>query len=104
MHTEETEQAPQGPDLSCFINRVAAFPERLQYIYFDAVLVLRAVARIQPYLLSYDYCSSGKHEDDAQTLEKIGRVVEIADGVGRFDETVLFRGANAQVSHPATLI
>jgi ERO1-like protein beta len=85
------------PDLQCFISRVAAFPERLQYIYFDAVLMLRAVARIAPYLSSYDYCSTGTHEDDAQTLAKMGRVVDIASRVGRFDETVLFRGANAQV-------
>ena len=25
--------------MQCFISRVAAYPERLQYIYFDAVLV-----------------------------------------------------------------
>jgi ERO1-like protein beta len=60
--------------------------------------MLRAVARVAPYLTSYDYCSTGTHEDDAQTLSMMERVVDIATRVGRFDETVLFRGANANVS------
>jgi ERO1-like protein beta len=76
---------------------VAAFPERLQYIYFDTVLILRAVARIAPYLASYDYCSTGKHEDDGATLGKLKQVTDIATRVGKFDETVLFRGENAAV-------
>ncbi|KAI0358422.1 endoplasmic oxidoreductin [Trametes cingulata] len=84
-----------GPDLKCFISRVAAYPERLQYIYFDAVLLLRAVARLGPYLTAYDYCASGTHEDDAATLARLTRVVDVARAVGRFDETALFRGANA---------
>jgi hypothetical protein len=87
----------QKPSLACFINRVAAFPERLQYIYFDTVLLLRAVARIAPYLSSYDYCSTNDAADDAHTLEKLSRVTDIARRVGRFDETVLFRGENANV-------
>ncbi|KAI0630347.1 endoplasmic oxidoreductin [Trametes polyzona] len=86
-----------GPDLKCFISRVAAYPERLQYIYFDAVLLLRAVARLGPYLTAYDYCASGTHEDDAHTLERLTRVVDVATAVGRFDETALFRGENANV-------
>ncbi|THH31787.1 hypothetical protein EUX98_g2413 [Antrodiella citrinella] len=86
-----------GPNLQCFINRVAAYPERLQYIYFNVVLLLRAVSRIGPYLSAYDYCGTGTHEDDAYTLEKLGQVVNIAQTVGKFDETVLFRGENANV-------
>ena len=84
-------------NLQCFVNRVASYPERLQYIYFNTVLLLRAVARIGPYLSAYDYCALGTHEDDAQTLEKVTKVVEIASEVGRFDETTLFRGENANV-------
>lgn len=87
----------QGPDLKCFISRVAAYPERLQYIYFDAVLLLRAVARLGPYLTAYDYCASGTHEDDAETLARLTRVIDVATEVGRFDETAMFRGENANV-------
>ena len=88
----------QGPNLQCFINRVASHPERLQYIYFNTVLMLRAIERLRPYLSAYDYCSNGSHEDDETTLEKLTTVVKIAHEVGRFDETALFRGENANVS------
>ncbi|TCD64625.1 hypothetical protein EIP91_003859 [Steccherinum ochraceum] len=86
-----------GPNLQCFINRVAAYPERLQYIYFNVVLMLRAVSRIGPYLQAYDYCGTGAHEDDAYTLDKLNQVIGIAQDVGKFDETVLFRGENANI-------
>ena len=76
---------------------MASHPERLQYIYFDTVVLLRAVARLGPYLSAYDYCSSGTHEEDAYTLRKLGAVIGIAKAVGQFDESVLFRGENANV-------
>ncbi|KAG5638881.1 hypothetical protein H0H81_009184 [Sphagnurus paluster] len=75
----------------------ASHPERLQYIYFNTVLLLRAVSRLGPYLSAYDYCSTGTHEDDQETLSRISKVVNIAQNVGRFDETVLFRGENANI-------
>ncbi|KAI0812409.1 endoplasmic reticulum oxidoreductin 1 [Irpex lacteus] len=86
-----------GPNLQCFIHRIAAYPERLQYIYFNTVLLLRAVSRIGPYLSAYDYCGDGSHDGDAYTLEKLKNVISTAQNVGRFDETVLFRGDKAQV-------
>jgi len=76
---------------------VASHPERLQFIYFNTVLLLRAVARIGPYLSAYDYCSTGTHQDDAETLERIKNVIGVAQEVGKFDEKVLFRGENANV-------
>ncbi|KAJ7595030.1 hypothetical protein C8J56DRAFT_928239 [Mycena floridula] len=86
-----------GPNLQCFVNRIASHPERLQYIYFNTVLLLRAVARLGPYLSAYDYCSTGNHEDDAETNLKLSHVLNIAQRAGQFDETVLFRGENANV-------
>jgi hypothetical protein len=80
---------------------VASHPERLQYIYFNTVVLLRAVARIGPYLSAYDYCEQGTHEGDIETLEKVAKVVSTASNVGKFDETVLFRGENANVSCPS---
>lgn len=76
---------------------MASHPERLQYIYFNTVLLLRAAARLGPYLSAYDYCSTGTHRDDQQTLEYISKVVAIAQNVGKFDESVLFRGEDAKV-------
>lgn len=85
-------------NLQCFIDRVASHPERLQYIYFNTILMLRAVARIEPYLKAFDYCSSVTDEDDAQTLHILTKVLDLAKKVGKFDESVLFRGENANVS------
>jgi ERO1-like protein beta len=78
---------------------VASYPERLQYIYFNVVLLMRAVARIGPYLSAYDYCSSQTQEDDVSTLLKLNNVIKIAQNVGKFDETLLFRSDNANVRH-----
>ncbi|KAH8119279.1 endoplasmic oxidoreductin-1 [Phellopilus nigrolimitatus] len=86
-----------APNLQCFVSRIASHPERLQYIYFNTVLLMRAVARLGPYLSAYDYCSSGTHEEDAYTLEKLGAVVDIAKNVGQFDESLLFKGENANI-------
>ncbi|KAH7929869.1 endoplasmic oxidoreductin [Leucogyrophana mollusca] len=97
-----------GPNLQCFVTRVASHPERLQYIYFNTVLLLRAVARIGPYLSAYDYCStetispldhkhSPRSEDEIRTLNKLSNVLTIAEHVGKFDERVLFRGENANI-------
>jgi ERO1-like protein beta len=66
-------------------------------MYFNIVLMLRAVSRLGPYLEAYDYCSTGTHEDDYLTQEKVSRVVNFAKRVGQFDEGILFRGENANV-------
>lgn len=55
------------------------------------------MARIGPYLSAYNYCAQGTLEDDAETLDKVAKVVTMASNVGKFDETVLFRGENAIV-------
>ncbi|KAL0956380.1 hypothetical protein HGRIS_002527 [Hohenbuehelia grisea] len=86
-----------SPNLQCFIQRVASHPERLRYIYFNLVLLLRAVARLDPYLSSYDYCSTGTHEEDQETLKRLENIIYIAGVAGKFDETVLFRGENANI-------
>ena len=88
----------QGPDLQCYVTKIASHPERLQYIYFNTVLLLRAVARLGPYLSAYDYCASGTHEEDLLTYSRLEKVLDIAKFAGKFDETALFRGENANVS------
>lgn len=72
-------------------------------MYFNTVLLMRAVARLGPYLASYDYCScsSPDHTEDVFTHEKLGNVLDIATRAGQFDETALFKGENANVSVPS---
>ena len=88
-----------GPNLECFIERVASHPERLQYIYFNTVLLLRAISRLGPYLNAFDICSANvhdeRHSEEALTKAHIKNIVSIADRVGKFDESILFRGENA---------
>ncbi|KAH8828232.1 endoplasmic reticulum Oxidoreductin 1-domain-containing protein [Flagelloscypha sp. PMI_526] len=88
-----------GPNLSCFLNRLSPskYPERIPNIYFNTVLLLRAVARISPFLKMYDYCSSGTHEEDAATLAVLDKVVQVAQSTGRFDENGLFKGVDAEI-------
>ena len=47
----------------------------------------------------YDYCSTGTHEEDSETLSRLNNIIDIAKIAGKFDETVLFRGENANVRH-----
>ncbi|KDQ21603.1 hypothetical protein BOTBODRAFT_50204 [Botryobasidium botryosum FD-172 SS1] len=84
-----------GPNLECFIDRVAAHPERLQYIYFNSVLLLRALARVEPWLAAYDLCAFDGEQE--KTKEILGNVLNIAKKTGKFDETLLFQGENAQI-------
>ncbi len=72
----------QEPNLNCFIHRVASHPERLQYIYFDTILLLRAVARLGPYLSAFDYCSSGNHENDVETHLALARLSTLQNTQG----------------------
>lgn len=46
-----------GADLQCYVDRVASHPERLQNIYFNTVLLLRALRKVGPYLSAYNICS-----------------------------------------------
>ena len=88
----------QAPNLQCFIDRAGAHPDRLQQIYFNTVLLLRAVSRLGPYLSAYDYCSTGTHEEDAHTKTLLGTIINIAHQVGKFDEKLMFAGEDANAS------
>lgn len=74
-------------------------------VYFNAVLLLRAVARAAPYLEAYDI-ETAKSKTDLVGIEKdrkaraeMNRVLEMAknSGAGWFDEKGLFRGDDALV-------
>lgn len=100
-----------SPNLDCFISRLGAHPERLSNVYFNAVLLLRAVARAAPYLEKYDIATAPvtrsidaavqrarQSDDHARTA--LGEVLQLAkgDGVARgFDEEKFFTGPDALV-------
>ncbi|KAI8868282.1 endoplasmic reticulum oxidoreductin 1 [Ramicandelaber brevisporus] len=98
-----------GPNLDCFVSRIGSHPERLENIYFNYAIVLRAVARASKYLRHYDltgYDSNGhsKHRIgkadskktgpvDLQTRQKLHKVLDVTKAVTQtFNETEFFRG------------
>ena len=93
-----------APNLDCFIGRIASHPDRLQNIYFNLAVLLRAVDRAGPYLAAYDVCTGGDEGLDRAAEGELRNVVEAVkkaagDEVdGRvFDERELFRGEDAAV-------
>ena len=100
-----------APDLQCFINRLATHPERLSNVYFNAVLLLRAVARAAPYLQAYDIGTApigrlldegakAKRVEDQRAKEALRDVLKLAGSneiATGFDEGDFFAGKDAVV-------
>ncbi|KAI5801596.1 endoplasmic reticulum Oxidoreductin 1-domain-containing protein [Peziza echinospora] len=84
-----------GPNLDCYIQRFQGHPERIQNIYFNYALVLRAVAKLRNYLNEYTFCSA----DPGQDRTTKAKVLELAEGAASgpeiFDESIMFRDSNA---------
>ncbi|KAG8923225.1 hypothetical protein FRC02_011282 [Tulasnella sp. 418] len=81
------------PSLQCFIDRIASHPERLQHIYFNTVLLLRAVSRAGKYLEAYDVSLEG----DGGSPRLLKEVIDMAGNIPSFDETALFQGEDANI-------
>ncbi|OCF35197.1 endoplasmic oxidoreductin 1 [Kwoniella heveanensis BCC8398] len=97
-----------APNLDCFISRLATHPERLSNVYFNAVLLLRAVARAAPYLRAYDIATAptlgsgvkAGRESDRLAKDRLDEVLRLADGgeMGKgFDEGDFFTGEDAVI-------
>lgn len=81
-----------GPNLQCYIDRLATHPERVSNLYFNYALLLRATAKLRTYLRSYTFCS-GDPSQDAATKSKILALADAASARPRiFDESVMFQG------------
>lgn len=84
------------PNLSCYVNRLHKFPERISNLYFNYALLTRAVAKLGPYLSSheeYTFCT-GDPLQDADTRAKVLAVTsKAANSVPGpvFDESLMFK-------------
>ncbi|KAJ2510617.1 endoplasmic oxidoreductin-1 [Coemansia sp. RSA 1939] len=79
------------PNLGCFISRIGAFPDRLQNIYFNFVLLSRAIQKMEPYLANYDY-STGISKDDRAVKRLMPKMLRAVKNSGFvFDEKELFQ-------------
>ena len=87
-----------GPNLTCFVDRLADHPDRVSNVYFNYALVLRAVAKLQGYLKSYTFCSG----DPSQDLSTKTKVLSLADSAAStpaiFDESLMFQDPAAGIS------
>lgn len=79
-----------GPNLTCYIDRLHRHPERISNLYFNYALVLRAVAKLGPYLQTYTFCS-GDPSQDASTKQKVQDLTTQAAAAPQiFDESLMF--------------
>lgn len=79
-----------GPNLDCYISRFQNYPSRLQNIYFNYALLLRAVSKLQTYFSTYTFCSLDPSLDrttKSLTLQ-LSRTASITPPV--FDESLMF--------------
>ncbi|KAF8976086.1 hypothetical protein BGZ46_008585 [Entomortierella lignicola] len=85
-----------GPNLDCFISRVGAHPDRLENIYFDYAILVRAVTKLSGYLKNYEFCT-GNPEEDASVKAMVDRLIDTSSkSPAIFDEKAMFVGPEAQ--------
>ncbi|KAF9999096.1 hypothetical protein BGZ79_007278 [Entomortierella chlamydospora] len=86
----------QGPNLDCFVSRVGAHPDRLENIYFDYAILVRAVTKLSGYLKNYEFCT-GNPEEDAGVKSMVDRLIDTSSkSPAIFDEKAMFVGPEAQ--------
>lgn len=79
-----------GPNLECFISRISQHPERLQNVFFDYALLLRALAKAGEYLDKFELLP-GDEIRDQHTKEQLRSVLQVVrDSQPSFDERHLF--------------
>lgn len=79
-----------GPNLECYKWRLHNHPERIANLYFNYALVVRAVAKLGPYLDKYTFCM-GDREQDRETKEKVLAITKTASMEPNiFDESMMF--------------
>lgn len=76
------------PNATCFDERLRAYPERVSNIYFNYVLVSRAVAKLRDYLGRYTFCS-GDPALDVYTSKQVKAITSLASEI-EYDESPLF--------------
>ena len=80
-----------GPNVTCYEDRFLGRSEYLANLYFNYALVLRAVAKLEPYLKTYRFCAGDAAENTA-TQSKVAKLAATAASTPMvFDESVMFQ-------------
>ncbi|WFC95814.1 endoplasmic oxidoreductin-1 [Malassezia brasiliensis] len=79
-----------GPNLECFMTRISQHPERLQNVYFDYVLMMRALSKAGEYLDKFELRAGDKIRDP-DTQKQLRELLQFAGAhMPSFDEHRLF--------------
>ncbi|ORX84038.1 endoplasmic oxidoreductin [Anaeromyces robustus] len=79
-----------GPNIDCFIWKIGKFPDRIENIYLNFAIYIRAINKISDYLNNYKYCN-GNDEEDEKVSTLIKKVTDVSkDYPFTFDETKFF--------------
>ncbi|CAB4489449.1 endoplasmic oxidoreductin [Rhizophagus irregularis] len=86
-----------GPNLECFITRVASHPERLQNVYFNYIVLLRAISKAADYLNGYEFCTGDKNQD-LQVKAMVSELLNVARSCPEtFDEKQMFASPESRL-------
>ena len=79
-----------GPNMTCYTDRFSGHSEYLANLYFNYALTARAVAKLEPYLRKYRFCTN----DPAENKQTAAKVTELAKTAAAaplvFDESIMF--------------
>ncbi|KAL6595877.1 ERO1-domain-containing protein [Neocallimastix californiae] len=88
----DTNTGVWGPNVDCFIWKLGKFPDRIENIYLNYAIYIRAINKISKYLNNYSYCNGSDEEDLKVTVSKL--VKDVTDITKHypftFDETKFF--------------
>lgn len=73
---------------TCFDERLRAHPERVSNLFFNYVVVSRAIGKLRDYLDHYTFCS-GDPSHDMYTSSQVRRITTLASDI-HYDESPLF--------------
>lgn len=80
-----------GPNLDCFLERFSEHTERLQNIYFNYAVLLRAVSKLRGYLPSFTFCSGDAAQNRATKAKVLRLASALPAGSEIFDESLMFK-------------
>ncbi|EMR11408.1 hypothetical protein PNEG_00431 [Pneumocystis murina B123] len=78
------------PNFQCFMERVGNYFDRIENIYFNYLLILRALAKLDKYLQNYTFCE-GDVESNMMTKYKLNKLISKISFIPKlFDEKLMF--------------
>lgn len=91
------------PNLECFITRISQHPERLQNVYFNYVLLLRALAKAGEFIDNFGLLPGDEIRDAATQKQLTGLLRAAQQSQPSFDEHRLFQVVNNSEKDAQTL-